>query len=67
MKAAENLICYALCYFWEVHCIVILSLCDTFDVITFYSHQEVVVSPILKARFGGKIIYYLVCMHSRHS
>lgn len=54
MRAAENLICYTLCYFWKVlHCIFLLSSCETFDIITFYSHQEVVVMPILKVRFRG--------------
>lgn len=54
MRAAENLICYTLCYFWKVlNCIFLLSSCETFDIITFYSHQEVVVMPILKVRFRG--------------
>lgn len=69
MAATENLICYALCYFWEVpHCMFMLYLCEAFGIITFYSHQEVVVSSVLKTRFKGEMnIYYLDCMHSRHS
>lgn len=35
MRALRNLICFALCYFWEVlNCIFILSLCETSDIIS---------------------------------